>query len=170
MYVFLLYVRHAAEDGRFPYYVTRQLNRRGVLVVRGVVPMDTALQWRDDLMVRRDCFSACRVEVVVVIVRWGCTTHCRASPDQGGSFFSCLVFQCCCFSSIFRVTRFAVDHVCEIFYFSAWFAVSHVRTCRFCKRQSCSRLSSFDFIARMVMSGGVSRSLVNIKINILGTN
>lgn len=32
--------------------MTRQLNRRGVLVVRGVVPTDTAVRWRDDLMVR----------------------------------------------------------------------------------------------------------------------
>lgn len=40
-----------SEDGRFPYYVTRQVNRRGVLVVREAVPVDTVLRWRDDLMV-----------------------------------------------------------------------------------------------------------------------
>ncbi|CAM9431399.1 unnamed protein product [Ectocarpus sp. 12 AP-2014] len=38
------------EDGRFPFFATRQINRRGVVVVRGVVPADTALRWRDSLL------------------------------------------------------------------------------------------------------------------------
>ncbi|CAN0067977.1 unnamed protein product [Scytosiphon promiscuus] len=38
------------DDGRLPYYATRQINRRGVVVVRGVVPADTALRWRDSLL------------------------------------------------------------------------------------------------------------------------
>ncbi|CAM9473454.1 unnamed protein product [Choristocarpus tenellus] len=38
------------EDGRLPYYVTRQINRRGIIVVRGVVPEATALKWRDSVL------------------------------------------------------------------------------------------------------------------------
>lgn len=44
--------RDPSEDGRLPYFATRQINRRGVVVVRGVVPADTALRWRDSLLVR----------------------------------------------------------------------------------------------------------------------
>eukprot|EP00752_Nemacystus_decipiens_P011248 g9996.t1 len=38
------------DDGRLPFFATRQINRRGVVVVRGVVPADTALRWRDSLL------------------------------------------------------------------------------------------------------------------------
>ncbi|CAM9343283.1 unnamed protein product, partial [Discosporangium mesarthrocarpum] len=38
------------EDGRLPFFVTRQINRRGVVVVRGVVPEITALMWRDSIL------------------------------------------------------------------------------------------------------------------------
>lgn len=55
------------EDGRFPYFVNQQINRRGVVVVRGVVPPDTALRWRDSLMVSSGTVSW----LVGTIFLWG---------------------------------------------------------------------------------------------------
>ncbi|CAM9731340.1 unnamed protein product, partial [Phaeothamnion confervicola] len=39
-----------AEAGNFPLYVRRQINRRGVVVVRDAVPQPTALRWRDNVL------------------------------------------------------------------------------------------------------------------------
>lgn len=68
----------ASEDGRLPYFATRQINRRGVVVVRGVVPADAALRWRDSLLVRE------QQECVVLIVLY----NVNATRFTGFFFFS----------------------------------------------------------------------------------